>query len=135
MHTYWIEARKACKHIHAIEKVIVGEDRWKPNSRYVHFSHQAVRYNSIFSLHNTLLFRFVELPLGQELPDLNGLASLFAEASGNKHVDPYESMQYTDMNLYTLVPDTYTSGTYFNIKPNLSYTFSRTMSGLLQHNH
>ncbi|CDJ60818.1 hypothetical protein, conserved [Eimeria maxima] len=64
---------------------------------------------------------FVELPLGQELPDLNGLASLFAEASGNKHVDPYESMQYTDMNLYTLVPDTYTSGIRAPNWPSTSY--------------
>ncbi|CDI81780.1 hypothetical protein, conserved [Eimeria praecox] len=64
---------------------------------------------------------FVELPLGQELPDLDGLASLFAEAPGNKPVEPYEAMQYTDMNLYTLVPDTYTSGIRAPNWPSTSY--------------
>ncbi|CDJ36903.1 uncharacterized protein EMH_0075680 [Eimeria mitis] len=64
---------------------------------------------------------FVELPLGQELPDLDGLASLFAEAPGNEPVDSYESMQYTDMNLYTLVPDTYTSGIRAPNWPSTSY--------------
>lgn len=60
-----------------------------------------------------VVIRFVELPLGQELPDLDGLASLFADAPGNRPVESYDGMSYTDMNLYKLVPDTYTSGKAF----------------------
>lgn len=55
--------------------------------------------------------------MGQELPDLDGLASLFAEAPGTRPMEPYEGMHYTDMNLYTLVPDTYTSGTRHFVSP------------------
>lgn len=58
-----------------------------------------------------LCISFVELPLGQELPDLDGLARLFADAPGNEPAEIYEQMSYTDMNLYRMIPDTYTSGT------------------------
>ncbi|CDJ42007.1 hypothetical protein, conserved [Eimeria tenella] len=64
---------------------------------------------------------FVEMPLGQELPDLDGLASLFAEVPGTRPMEPYEGMHYTDMNLYTLVPDTYTSGILSSNWPSTSY--------------
>lgn len=74
----------------------------------------------------------MELPLGQELPDLDGLASLFAESPGAKPADPYESMQYTDMNLYTLVPDAYTSGTYLNISSPLCSAFQWKVPGSMQ---
>ncbi|KAL8270536.1 hypothetical protein Esti_005507 [Eimeria stiedai] len=53
---------------------------------------------------------FVELPLGQELPDLDGLAHLFADAPGNQPAEAFEYIPVTDMNLYKLIPDTYTSG-------------------------
>ncbi|OEH76500.1 uncharacterized protein LOC34617580 [Cyclospora cayetanensis] len=65
---------------------------------------------------------FVELPLGQELPDLDGLARLFAAAPGNKpDEEPYEDMQCTDMNLYQLVPNTYTAGVRAPNWPSVSY--------------
>ncbi|KAL8439753.1 hypothetical protein Efla_002655 [Eimeria flavescens] len=64
---------------------------------------------------------FVEMPLGQELPDLDGLAHLFAESPARNPTEYYEDMPVTDMNYYKLVPDTYTSGIRAPLWPSQAY--------------
>lgn len=97
---------QACVWVYEKILVVISPSRFTGNGqlsprRYLRGFHSSV-----------VLIRFVELPLGQELPDYEALAHLFADSPGsNRPVETYEDMPAADSNLNRLIPDTYTSGT------------------------